>query len=184
MKISFNANPQKIIEAITWAANRLPGSDRYTILKILFYADKYHLQKYGRPVTGDIYIKMTAGPVASLAYDIIKRNTSLPRELLLTADKAFKTASNSNHEYPPIEAVRCPDLDWFSGTDLECLEKAAGYCSDKTFTALKNTTHQEVAWLEASMNCEMDFSLFIDEDVPNREELLAYIAETAPCQMI
>ena len=183
MKISFNANPQKIIEAITWVADRIPGSDRYTILKTLFYADKYHLQKYGRPVTGDTYIKMPAGPVATLAYDIIKRNNFLPREILLAADVAFDAAS-CTEKYPPIKAKRKPDLDWFSGTDIECLEEASLYCSGKNFSTLKDNTHQEAAWLAASMHGEMNFSLFIDEDIPNRAELLEYIAETAPCQMV
>ena len=183
MPIKFKANHQKIIEAITWIARRLPGSSRYIILKALFYADKFHLQKYGRPVTGDTYIKMVAGPVASLAYDLIKRNDYLPLELLTAADNAFDSAKSCS-KYPPVEAKRVPDMEWFSETDIECLEAAAVLCSDKGFSALKDATHQEAAWLAAPMNGEMDFALFLDEDVPNREELLEYIAETASCQAV
>lgn len=183
MPIKFRANPQKIIESITWIAMRLPGSSRYTVLKTLFYADKFHLQKYGRPVTGDTYIKMAAGPVASLAYDLIKRSEYLPTELLIAADSAFSSA-NAGGRYPSVEAGREPDTEWFSGTDLECLEEAAVYCSGKGFGALKDATHQEAAWLDASMNGEMDFALFIDDDMPDRNALLEYIADTAPCQAV
>lgn len=183
MPVKFKANPQKIIEAITWIARRLPGSSRYIVLKTLFYADKFHLQKYGRPVTGDTYIKMPAGPVASLAYDLIKRNDYLPTEMLAAADGAFDSASTGG-KYPPIEAKRLPDMEWFSGTDVECLEEAAAHCSGKGFGALKDSTHQENAWLAAPMNGEMDFALFIDEGAPDRKALLEYIEETAPCQAV
>ena len=183
MQIRFKANPQKIIEAIVWIARRLPGSSRYLVIKTLFYADKFHLQRYGRPVTGDTYIKMAAGPVPSLAYDLMKRSDYLPPELLLEADYAFDNADNGG-KYPPIEAKREPNEEWFSGTDLQCLEEAAAYCSGKDFRTLKDETHQESAWIEASMNGEMDFALFVDEGVLNREALLEYIAETAPCQAV
>ena len=183
MRIRFKPNPQKIIEAITWIAQRLPGSSRYIVLKTLFYADKYHLQRYGRPVTGDTYIKMPYGPVPSFAYDIIKRNDFLPLEILKAADAAFDNVPNSG-KYPPIEAKRPPDMEWFSGTDIECLEGAAVHCSGKDFDMLKGATHEEAAWLAASMNGEMDFALFVDDDTPGREDLLEYIAETAPCQAV
>jgi len=183
MQIRFKANPEKIIETITWIAKRLPSNDRYTILKTLFYADKYHLQRYGRPVTGDTYIKMNYGPVASFAYDIIKRNDNLPLAVLTAADAAFDNVPNSG-KYPPIEAKRPPDMEWFSGTDIECLEEAAAHCSDKDFDTLKGATHEEAAWLAASMHGEMDFALFIDNNTPEREALLEYIAETAPCQAV
>jgi len=181
--IRFKPSPQKIIEAITWIAQRLPGSSRYIVLKTLFYADKYHLQRYGRPVTGDTYIKMNFGPVASFAYDIIKRDDYLPLEILTAADAAFDSVPGGG-KYPPIEAKRSPDMEWFSGTDIECLEEAAAYCSGKGFDTLKGATHEEAAWLAAPMNGEMDFALFIDDDTPGREALLEYIAETAPCQMV
>ena len=183
MQIRFKPNPQKIIEAITWVAQRLPGSSRYTVLKTLFYADKYHLQRYGRPVTGDTYIKMAAGPVASLAYDLIKRSEYLPTDLLLAADNAFDSAVTGD-KYPPVEAKRAPDMEWFSGTDIDCLEESAAYCAGKGFGELKDSTHEEAAWLAASMNGEMDFALFIDNDTPGHADLLEYMAETAPCQAV
>jgi hypothetical protein len=126
---------------------------------------------------------MAAGPVASLAYDLIKRSEYLPVELLVAADSAFDSADTGG-KYPPVEARREPDAEWFSGTDLECLEEAAAYCSGKGFGALRDSTHQEAAWVAATMNGEMDFALFIDGEGPEREALLEYITETAPCQAV
>jgi uncharacterized phage-associated protein len=183
MNIRFKPNPQKIIEVIVWIAQRLPQSDRYTVLKTLFYGDKYHLQKYGRPVTGDTYIKMSFGPVACYAYNIIKRDSFLPRDILIAADEAFDN-SHGDEKYPSVVVKRTPDMDWFSETDIECLEEAAQHCSGKGFSSLMDETHREQAWIQAEMNQQMDFALLIDEETPNRDELLKYISETSPCQSV
>lgn len=178
MKIRYQANPQKLLEALIWIAQKRPESGYHFILKTLFYADKLHLQQYGRPVTGDVYIKMANGPVASLAYDMLKCSDFLPEEVAKAVREGL-TVEKSGH--PHVTAAREADTDHFSGTDIECLTKALDMCADKGFGALSDLTHKEKAWIEAEMNREMDFRNFIDEDLPNREELLAYIQESAAC---
>lgn len=69
-KISYN----KAIEAIVWLSNKQPGIDIYHVVKIIFFADKLHLNKYARPLIGDTYIKMQYGPVPSAIKDLITKN--------------------------------------------------------------------------------------------------------------
>lgn len=180
MHIKFKPNYQKIIEAITWVTNHIEGSSRYIVLKTLFYGDKFHLQKYGRPITGDTYIKMSMGPVASAAYDIIKANAFLPESVLIAANEAFSVGGAR----APITPNRDADEDWFSETDLECLAMAAEKCKALDFGSLKEETHQEQAWIEAEMNREMDLTLLIDQDTPNKDGLIEYIRETSACQSV
>ena len=40
-------------------------------------------------------------------------------------------------------------------------------------------THEEKAWIDALMDREMDYELFIDEDIENRDELIEYIRENS-----
>lgn len=176
MKIRYSANPAKLLEAILWIVSRKPGCDFHFILKSLFYADKFHLQKYGRPVTGDTYIKMSYGPVPSMAYDMLKGNWGLPAAALEACGSAFSVTREGR--IPSVTALREPETDELSGTDIECLGEAIALTPD-TFDSRTERTHQERAWIEASMNGEMDFELFIDENVPNREELIQYIRETS-----
>lgn len=179
MKIKYRANPRKVLEALVWIAGRRPGNGFHFILKTLFYADKYHLQRYGRPVTGDAYVKMPYGPVASLAYDMLKRNEFLPEEIIGQIDQALTTERSGST--PKVSAKRPADESCFSGTDLGCLEAALSACDGKGFDCLSHLTHTEQAWIEAEMNNEMDYELFIDADTPNRDELLEYIRETSEC---
>jgi uncharacterized phage-associated protein len=179
MKIRYRANPKKLLEALVWITENCPKSHYHFILKTLFYADKFHLQRYGRPVTGDVYVKMSYGPVPSLAYDMLKRNENLPISVL----DAVQSSLDVHHKgkYPAFSAKRRPDVNVFSGTDLECMKEALASCSPMGFGALTELTHRERAWEEADMNQEMNFELFIDDDLPNRDELIEYIRETAPC---
>ena len=66
----FSFDPEKGIEVLLYIADKT--KDIYKILKILYFADKLHLSKYGRFISGDYYIAMKHGPVPSRSYDIIK----------------------------------------------------------------------------------------------------------------
>jgi uncharacterized phage-associated protein len=179
MKIRYRVNPGKLLEALVLIAGACPGSRYHFMLKTLFYADKAHLQKYGRPVTGDIYVKMSYGPVPSLAYDMLKENENLPADVLDAVRNALEIERCGKNQH--VSAKRSPDLGYFSGTDLECLRGALASCSSMGFGDLTDLTHKERAWEEAELNQEMDYELFIDEDVPNRAALIEYIRESASC---
>ncbi|MDZ7760889.1 MAG: Panacea domain-containing protein [Desulfovermiculus sp.] len=159
-----------------WVAKQKPHQGFHFILKTLFYADKFHLQKYGRPVLGDTYIKMDWGPVASTAYDLRKQSDFAP-------ENALDAVSNALHvqkvHRPDVIAKREPNMALFSGTDIEALEEALHFCQDKDFNDLSDITHKEKAWIDALMNSKMDYELFIDEDVENRDELIEYIRENS-----
>lgn len=177
--IKYKANPEKILEGVVWVCGKRPGQGFHYILKTLFYADKRHLSRYGRPVFGDTYVKMPFGPVASLAYDILKGSEYAPDEYLEMAADSFSV--DRSGKYPRVTAKRTPNESLFSGTDLDCLAEAMELCDGMDFGTLTSATHEEKAWLEADMNSEMDYAKFIDEDVPDRDGLIAYISETACC---
>nr|WP_254873277.1 Panacea domain-containing protein [Marinitoga sp. 1138] len=41
-------------------------------IKLLYFAERYHIRKYGRPIFWDKYVAMRFGPVQSNVYDLIK----------------------------------------------------------------------------------------------------------------
>ena len=70
MKIEFNKS--KALNSLLYIANRLQRKDFHKIFKILYFSDRQHLADWGRPITGDNYIAMDAGPVPSRIYDMLK----------------------------------------------------------------------------------------------------------------
>jgi len=93
--------------------------DYYKVLKIIYFAEVEHLKKYGVPIIGDFYVAMKHGPVPSKAYDMIKAAKgdspfSDPKGL-----STYFTVHGIN-----ITPLKEPDMDQFSTSNLECLDKA------------------------------------------------------------
>ncbi|MEK7221817.1 MAG: Panacea domain-containing protein, partial [Nitrospirota bacterium] len=61
----FRFDPDKAIQAILFVARSITGATFHQISKIIYFADKDHLQKYGRLICGDSYVAMKHGPVPS-----------------------------------------------------------------------------------------------------------------------
>ena len=52
-RIRFTFNPEKALEALVWVARQWSDISFYYMVKVLYYADKEHLNRFGRPILGD-----------------------------------------------------------------------------------------------------------------------------------
>src|SRR4051812_12877508 len=113
-EITFN--PGKTLEAIVLIASRLHAanleSDLHSISKLLYWADKWHLEHYGRTVSGDQYIAMKNGPVPSNVYDMLKfvrgdGKFDFPKDVR----KAFEVQNKFE-----VRALRQPNLNRLSAS--------------------------------------------------------------------
>ena len=48
--LRFTFNETKCIEALTFLASQWEGVTKFYAAKVLFYAEKLHLNRYGRPI--------------------------------------------------------------------------------------------------------------------------------------
>lgn len=181
MPVRFKTNPDKALEAIVWLANNKPGITAFVLSKLLFFADKIHLERYGRPIIGDRYIAMEHGPVPSRVYDLVKFEEFLDEDTLQSAMDAFEVA---RVPYPSITAKRKPDEHVFSETDLECLTEALGTYGSLSMSRLRKISHSNPAYQAAQVNGEMDYALIIDENLENREQLIEELREVASHMVI
>ncbi|MDM8562335.1 DUF4065 domain-containing protein, partial [Candidatus Marithioploca araucensis] len=60
-RIEFQFNAKKALEVILWLATKEHNSGYHALLKTLFFAEEYHLNHYGRPIVGDVYLAMEYG---------------------------------------------------------------------------------------------------------------------------
>lgn len=126
--IKFNFNREKAIESILYISNRVHNTDRITILKLLYLADKISLERWGRFIAGDTYCAIKHGPVGSETYDLIKDNSTL-------TDQSFKTFGN--HVKPQREA----NIDVLSESDTECLDKVIAKFGNWHTWDVRDATH-------------------------------------------
>jgi uncharacterized phage-associated protein len=173
--LRFQFNEKKGVEALTYVASKWPSLTAFFAAKVLFFAEKQHLNRYARPIVGDTFIAMPNGPVPSTLYDFIKGRLDQAGD----PDAIMAALLIERDPYPRVAAQRAPDLDALSPSDLECLDEAIAFCRGRGFGALSSLTHQERAWLEAPANGPMDYEHMIDGEGDEREAIVAEAREFA-----
>lgn len=165
MHIHFKSNPRKTLEVILWLANKQPGIDFHSILKILFFADVYHLNEYGRPIVGDTYHALPYGPVPQTAYDILK-SEPLALDELGMSELPFEVFGGYM-----VRAKRSPDLDRMSESDIEALETALEEYGHLDFRGKTDVSHAHPAYRNAEARGvqRMHYEDFINESSRKRE---------------
>lgn len=160
----FRFDPEKGLEVLLYIASHLQ-EDYYRVLKTLYFADKYHLERYGRLICGDHYIAMKSGVVPSGLYDFVTdvKDGRLGR-YGIDASEAF-----SLNGYR-IMLKREPDLNLLSKSDLECLDHAIGEVAKMSYAVLYRATHGS-DYEAAEFNDEIPFDE-IAKTLPSGEELL------------
>ncbi len=142
-------NIKIIIQSIYYILNNnTKPLDKLSILKLVFFADRYHLRKYSRMITNDTYYAMKYGPVASnvkniLDFDFIGEAEKEYVELYLKKeDKLFEINSSFDK------------LDMLSNTDKEALDFAIdNFGHHKTFD-LVEITHRYPEWKRFELSLE------------------------------
>ena len=71
---------RKILQALYYIQENVPKENRSRhdimyLLKLIYFADRFHIRRFGFVVSGDKYYAMKNGPVASLTFDILKTNS-------------------------------------------------------------------------------------------------------------
>lgn len=155
----FKLNKSKAIESLLFVSRRLEVADKHKVSKILYYADKAHLEKYGRLITGDQYTKMEYGPVPSWVYDLIKENAITP-ELLEVQGFTIR----------PLRVERREEL---SESDIECLLESIEEHGHKDFSQLKKESH-DATWHSGTMNEKFSRTDFL-QTFPDKEEIEDYL---------
>jgi len=178
-RIRFRFNYRKAIEALAWLAAKAPGIDFFHVGKVLYFADKMHLSRYGRPILGDVYIAMPHGPVPSAVYDMLKREPFFDPDLLREVEAAIQFSRPSGPPAIHPQEGREPNLRLFSRTDLTCLEESLVAYGSMPFAELREISHRERAYEEAPRNGEMNYALILGEDARNRDKLLEELEEDA-----
>jgi len=168
MGIRFTFDAGKAVEVLLYIAGQQP--DMYAALKILYFADRQHLARYGRFICGDSYIAMDKGPVPSGAYDLVKfvrgNGWCAPS---VSVKEAFAVQGYS------IIPLRKPNLDLLSESDIECLDEAIRTYGNWPFGKLKRESHDK-AYLAADANSVISVEA-IARTLPDGELLIEHLTD-------
>lgn len=168
-KMAFDS--EKALETLLYIANHCPIKDIYHVLKIQFFADRKHLERGGRFITGDHYIAMKNGPVASNAYNFLK--VARGEQVYIPAPMIEQIRSAMTIQENIITQAREANRDYLSQSDVDCLDEAIAENGTLSFTALNNKSH-DALWRSADLNGEILFADFIKHS-KNSEQLRDYL---------
>lgn len=187
MALSFDFDFEVTKATLLYLASKeLPEFDKYRAVKLVFLADREHLLRFGRTITGDAYSALPYGPTPDrtlcllngLAMVALEGKDPISDEIAELA----KVFSMADLAHPTYHAKSHPDWDALSKSDLIVLDHVVDQHGRKSFNELMALTHGMRAYTLAWRNdvdrkkFPMAFEDFFAEE-PDKEEFLKEIEE-------
>jgi uncharacterized phage-associated protein len=181
--IRFSFDQDKLTAVLTFFALRVSDLDALKSAKLLYFADKRHLLRYGRPILGDNYFGMDHGPVPERAYDQIKSALNRKHSVVPPHLAQYLVVDMSS-KYPRLKAKCAPDMDMLSDSDVEVLEEILAEYGHLSGWTLRELTHKEPEVRESderlkntqSKSVPIPFARFFD--ATRDEKILASVEAT------
>src|SRR5258708_1972783 len=111
-------NYKKAVQALNLLAINNGGIlNKMKAIKLIWLADRLHLRKFGRSITGDEYYAMPNGPVPSGTRDVLEGTNFLDDMASDYASEYISAVDKYN-----FKSLSSPNLNVFSDTDIESLD--------------------------------------------------------------
>lgn len=167
---------RKALHALLFVVTHVPKpANVYNVLKCLYYADRKHLQEYGRQIYGDTFYALEYGPVPSGAYDIVKYVSGRAKWDLNFPEALGLLEARGDH----LGARGEPDTELLSRSDMACLLDAARKYGTMPFGKLKKLSHQGKAFEHADANGEMKLADLVEE-LKGAEAVASHLNDRSP----
>lgn len=136
-------NTRKIIQTLVYLSSHMQDKmiDDMKAYKLLWLADRCHLRKNGRTITGDRYFTMPKGVVPTDAKHLLDGEPTV----LANPDNNFGDwiRKIDTHKFM---AVKTPDLNEFSQSDIEVLNQVIDLYGNYSRHDLSELSHKYPEW--------------------------------------
>jgi hypothetical protein len=170
-QVRFKFSPSKTLAAVHWIVAQEQRIDLHKLLKACYFADKKHLNDYGRPIFGATYRAMRFGPVPLEIYEMAKGEAlwlaEIDRDTYPWRLQGFHISLSDN---------AMPDVSSLSESDMECLDFGLSESKRMTFNERTAATHG-YDWQAADLGT-MRYEDMI-EDSPKKDDLIRYLQENS-----
>lgn len=156
---------KKTTQMLNYFAIASNGSiNKMKVIKLIYFADKYHLRKYGRPISNDEYYAMPYGPVGSGAKDIAEMSDFLAPE-----EKEYASNYINSVEKYYVTTTKKVDENVLSDSDLEALKFSWEKFGSLAEFRLARLSHEYPEWqkheenLKSLSRIRMNYEDFLDD---------------------
>jgi uncharacterized phage-associated protein len=151
-RLQFRFNFAKFIQALVFfSKNGVSDLTKLKAAKLLYFADKEHLIRYGRPIIGDVYYALKLGPLPSQADDLLSEaeaahlaGPSTPEQ-----EEFFRYLDVVSDYWPLFVARNEENFRVFSKSDLDILAEVTKKYGKLDWKRLVDLSHEEPAWEKA-----------------------------------
>lgn len=171
--------------AVLHLLNEAGGTlDKYRIYKSLYFANKEHLNRYGRLITSDTFFALPFGPVPTKLADVLdylqngKTLRRADKELFQPIITSIVPCHFDADNY--FTAKELPDLDELSDSDIECLNEGLKKCVGKGFKEIKETSHDK-AWEKAFSKPNHKSIDVLDMVDDSNQDMKEYVLDNMYC---
>lgn len=150
MAVRFTFDREKALAAIVYLSSQgITDLSKGKLCKLIFLADKHHLVRFGRPVTGDRICALKDGPVPSNILNMLNELLQNPGDPTLSVLSEAITIDRMYFN-PHFRAKQQFSLgDFLSASDIGALDAVVKEFGGKTFSELRSLTHGMTAYKNA-----------------------------------
>jgi len=126
---------------------------RTKLMKLLYYVDFDHYERWERSVTGAVYRKLPHGPVpqeAKAVIDAMVRGGAV---------RQLRAQRGDFEQYRLLTLSAQFDPRVFSGDELETLEQVAERWEHATAAQIEAASHREAPWLATAPRAVIEYEL-------------------------
>ena len=136
------------------------------LMKLFFFADKLHLEKYKKPIFNKSYTKLERGPVPLWIYELINSNQSNidfvdSSEVFNTFIETYKTGHYNMTSFRKKKYIEFNE-DFFSQSEIEILNKIVLAFKDINTDRISELSHDTYAWKSVQLNQPIDWRSLVD----------------------
>ena len=166
---------ERALELVLYVANELRYPTLHSVSKVVYFADREHLSRYGSLLSGDNYVAMRHGPVPSAIYNLLKaaagrQEPLIPAEFYELVGQSLKVVNRSR-----VQPLRQANLNLLSDSQRECLDVSIRANGKLSFKRLTEKSH-DAAWKSVDENDLIEVRA-IAKTLKNAKQVLAYLEE-------
>ncbi len=144
---TFEFEENKAVQSISWILYRLGGAvDKFRLPIILFYADREHLFRFGRPIIGGQYYCKRIFRQASYASTFELLDILSWGGIVGEKNNPFCLFRGNMVANPDTVIVDAEDCEYLSESDIEVLDWAAETYASVEMDRLRADLHSLKAW--------------------------------------
>lgn len=167
-----NYKIKKVANAIIYFLdNQVKFLGSTKLMKMLFFADKFYINEFAKPIFNFSYIKKERGPVPTEVHSIIKSIQANTEDLDYEEEiKAFsqyikilRLSNSKERQNTQFNKLADFNSDFFSDREIQTLDKIIEKFKEADKKEISDISHNENCWIFANKNERIEFFSMADD---------------------